>query len=83
MIKRIAAIAFIFICTSIAWAILGSTIFMRTYSSGSQLKGRVTSSWGSSQDQAPPTAGYEQVTEQNVTALENGLSVTRRGQEKK
>lgn len=83
MIKRIAAIAFIFICTSIAWAILGSTIFMRTYSSGTQLKGRVTSSWGSSQDQAPPTAGYEQVTEQNVTALENGVSVTRRGPGKK
>ena len=56
---------------------------MRTYSSGTQLKGRVTSSWGSSQDQAPPTAGYEQVTEQNVTALENGVSVTRRGPGKK
>jgi hypothetical protein len=83
MVKRIAAIAFIFICTSAAWGILGSTIFMRTYSSGTQLKGRVASSWGSSQSQAPPTAGYEQATEQNVTALENGLSVTRRGQEKK
>jgi Inner membrane protein CreD len=83
MVKRIAAIAFIFICTSAAWGILGSTIFMRTYSSGAQLKGRVTSSWGSAQSQAPPTAGYELATEQNVTALENGLSVTRRGQEKK
>jgi hypothetical protein len=83
MIKRIAAIAFILISTSIAWAILGSTIFMRTYSFGTQLKGRVTSSWGSAEEQAPPTAGYQQVTEQNITSLENGLSVTRRGQEKK
>jgi inner membrane protein involved in colicin E2 resistance len=83
MIKRIAAIAFILLCTSIAWAILGSTIFMRTYSSGTQLRGRVTSSWGSSQDQAPPTAGYQQVTEQDVTSVENGLRVTRRGEEKK
>ena len=32
MVKRIAAIAFIFICTAIAWGILGGTIFSRTYS---------------------------------------------------
>jgi hypothetical protein len=32
MLKRIAAIAFIFICTAIAWGILGGTIFSRTYS---------------------------------------------------
>jgi len=32
MTKRIIAIAFIFICASIAWAILGGTIFSRTYS---------------------------------------------------
>jgi inner membrane protein involved in colicin E2 resistance len=83
MFKRIAAIALILLCTSIAWAILGSTIFMRTYSSNTQLKGRVTSSWGSSQDQYPPSAGYEQVTEQNLVAIENGISVTRPGQEKK
>jgi len=31
MIKRIAAIAFIFLCTAVAWAILGATIFQRTY----------------------------------------------------
>jgi hypothetical protein len=83
MVKRIAAIAFIFICTSAAWGILGSTIFMRTYSSGAQLKGRVASSWGSAQSQAPPTAGYEQAIEQNITAVENGVSVTRRGRAKK
>ncbi len=32
MTKRIIAIAFIFVCASIAWAILGGTIFSRTYS---------------------------------------------------
>jgi len=31
MFKRIAAIAFIFGCAAVAWAILGSTIFYRTY----------------------------------------------------
>jgi inner membrane protein involved in colicin E2 resistance len=83
MVKRIAAVAFVFICTSIAWAILGSTIFMRTYSLDNQLKGRVTSSWGRAQAQAPPTAGYEQATEQNVTVPEDGVSVTRRKLKKK
>ncbi len=32
MTKRIIAIAFIFVCASVAWAILGGTIFSRTYS---------------------------------------------------
>jgi hypothetical protein len=56
--KRIAAIGFIFFCTAIAWAILASTIFYRTYSSDSQLRGKVASSWGAPQEQAPPTATY-------------------------
>ncbi len=30
MFKRIAAIGFILVCTAIAWAILGTTIFART-----------------------------------------------------
>ena len=29
MIKRIAAIAFIFLCATVAWAILGATILQR------------------------------------------------------
>ena len=61
MIKRIAAIGFIFVCTAIAWAILGSTIFYRTYSSDSQLRDRVVSSWGAAQTQAAPTAGYTEI----------------------
>ncbi len=28
MFKRIAAIAFIFLCTTVAWAVLGTTIFI-------------------------------------------------------
>jgi inner membrane protein involved in colicin E2 resistance len=59
MIKRIAALAFIFACTSVAWAILGTTIFSRTYSSASDdLKSRVASSWGTAQEQFPPSASY-------------------------
>lgn len=35
MAKRIGALVFIFLCTSLAWVILGSTISDRTYSSQS------------------------------------------------
>jgi hypothetical protein len=60
MVKRIAALVFIFICTSIAWAILGSTILARTYSPLSgELKSRVAASWGTAQEQTPPKANYE------------------------
>ena len=60
MIKRIAAIVFILVCTSIAWAILGSTILARTYSPLSgELKSRVAASWGTAQEQPPPTASYQ------------------------
>jgi inner membrane protein involved in colicin E2 resistance len=58
IVKRIAALAFIFLCTTIAWLILGATIFSRTYSSGQSLEGKVSSSWGSQQSQAAPTASY-------------------------
>jgi inner membrane protein involved in colicin E2 resistance len=61
VIKRIAAISFIFVCTSIAWIILGTTIFVRTNSPvSSELKSRVASSWGTAQQQSPPTACYKQ-----------------------
>ncbi len=60
MIKRIAALAFIFVCTSIAWIILGATIFARTDSPlSSELESRVAKSWGTAQEQSPPTATYQ------------------------
>lgn len=59
MIKRIAALTFIFACTSVAWMILGATIFARTDSpTSSDLKSRVAASWGTQQTQSPPTASY-------------------------
>jgi hypothetical protein len=56
MIKRIAALCFIFVCTSVAWIALGANVFYRTYSSGSNLRGRVESIWGGSQQQRPAYA---------------------------
>ena len=58
MLRRIAALVFIFVCTSIAWAILGTTIFSRTYNYGPGLRAKVESSWGSPQKQSPPSATY-------------------------
>jgi len=59
MVKRIAAILFIFVCTSVAWIILGSTIFLRTQEVDSSLRGVVASNWGSPQKQAAPLANLE------------------------
>lgn len=60
MIKRIATLAFIFVCTSIAWIILGVTIFSRTDSPlANELESRVAKSWGTPQEQSPPTASYQ------------------------
>lgn len=77
MIRQIAALVFIFICTTIAWMILGATISSRTYSSNEQLQGHVASTWGTPQEQAPPTAAYTITQLKNVTREENGKSVVR------
>jgi len=75
MTKKIIAIAFIFICASIAWAILGGTIFARTYDSGSISSDRVASTWGTQQNQGPPAASYTTRTDKQQETLENGLRV--------
>ena len=46
MVRHIIAIVFIFIATTVAWAILGSTLLYRTYRSDEELRGRVQSTWG-------------------------------------
>ena len=77
MTKRIAALVFIFACTSAAWMILGATIFSRTYSSDSDLKERVASIWGSPQRQTPPTAAYEVPVTNTVESVEDGRKIVR------
>ena len=74
MLRQILALAFIFVCTTIAWVILGATIFSRTYGANRQLQGHVAS-WGTAQEQSPPTAHYT-VTETHRTAtIENSKYV--------
>jgi inner membrane protein involved in colicin E2 resistance len=77
MTKRLAAIIFIFVCTSIAWAILGSTIFARTYSFSPDLKQKVASTWGAAQQQKPPEASYTKEITRTEEYLDKGQPFTR------
>src|SRR5208283_3657184 len=72
LLRQILALAFIFVCTSIAWVILGATIFSRTYGSNEQLQGRVASTWGTSQQQSPPTSTYTLTDVVSSTTVEDG-----------
>src|SRR5713226_8380295 len=82
MIKRIAAITFIFLCTAFAWGILGATIFQRTYASDSESEGRVASTWGAPQNQAPTTASIEETFPKKEVKTENGRKIETVTQEK-
>jgi hypothetical protein len=75
--KRIAALAFIFLCTSVAWIVLGATIFGRTYEWGGRLKSDVASLWGTPQAQSPPTASYEKLEESKTETDIGGRKVVR------
>ena len=75
MTKRIIAITFIFLCTSVAWVILGGTIFQRTYDSGAVSSDKVASTWGTSQVQSPPTASFIDELSRQEERLLNGKKV--------
>jgi hypothetical protein len=77
MVKRIAAILFIFACTGIAWGVLGATIFSRTYSSDDRLKGRVVSTWGAPHRQRPPAAFWATVVPRRAEVTEGGTRTVR------
>jgi len=81
MTKRIIAIAFIFVCASIAWAILGGTIFARTYDSAATSNDRVASTWGAPQDQALPSASYTELVPKKEESTENGKKIIKTVQE--
>ena len=81
MVKRIFAIAFIFVCASVGWAILGGTIFSRTYSLDTVAENRVASTWGTPQNQAPPTASFTNLVPVKEELLENGKKITKTRQQ--
>ncbi len=72
MVKRLFAICFIFLCTSVAWLILGATITARTSTSNDSLRGRVQSVWGVPQTQSAPTAAYSVPVASSEQVEENG-----------
>jgi inner membrane protein involved in colicin E2 resistance len=82
MIKRIAAITFIFLCTTFAWAILGATIFQRTYDSENSSESRVASTWGAPQNQTPPAASFDEIVPKKEVSTENGRKIELVTQEK-
>jgi len=80
--KRLAALMFIFGCTSLAWVILGSTIFARTYSFEGRLGSKVESTWGSEQQQEPPAAVYTTTEMKTVEREVDGNKSTKTYEEK-
>jgi inner membrane protein involved in colicin E2 resistance len=72
MVKRLVAIAFIFVCTSGAWVILGVTIMARTNSSDERLREKVQSIWGAPETQTAPVAEYDDPVSHSEVVTENG-----------
>ncbi|HEV7766828.1 MAG TPA: inner membrane CreD family protein [Thermoanaerobaculia bacterium] len=72
MTKQILAIIAILLCTTAAWAILGSTIMARSFNADSGLGDRVVSSWGGPQQQVPPSAISTKMVPREVETTTNG-----------
>ncbi|MBK7994372.1 MAG: inner membrane CreD family protein [Blastocatellia bacterium] len=82
MVKRIIAIAIIYLFTTVAWMVLGATIFSRTYSLDDRLNDKVASTWGSEHNQTPPSAFFEKTITREVKTVEDGKVVIRNVDEK-
>jgi hypothetical protein len=77
VIRRLLAIAFIFLCTSAAWGVLGGTLFARTYGSDDGLRSKVESTWGTRLAQHAPSATYVVERTRVEESLLDGKVVTR------
>lgn len=75
IIARLAAIFFIFICTTLAWFFLGLTVDHRTNTTDGSLRGKVATIWGAAQEQHPPQALWFTEEDQVVTTVEANQSV--------
>lgn len=75
MVKKILAIIAIFVCSCVAWMILGTSLYLRTESAGSALSGRVASTWGEAQEQHPPAVSYLVPETRIVEVEEDGKKV--------
>ena len=59
MWKRVAALVFIFICTSAAWVFLGRTTHFRTFRQDVKLRRAIGQLWGTVQRQRAPEVYYQ------------------------
>lgn len=75
MIKKLAAIIFIYICTASAWLILGSTVLHRTKAQDYKLKDAVGQLWGTVQMQKAPSVYYETKRDVETKRIESGKTV--------
>lgn len=72
MIKKIAALVFIFIMTSVAWIILGGVTDIRSHSQDRTLREAVGQLWGSIQKQkAPQVYGYSESGKSSQVTLDS------------
>jgi hypothetical protein len=58
-VPRLFAIAFIFVCTTVAWCILGTSVVVRTGESDTRIAQEVRQLWGGQHNQPAPDAWYE------------------------
>lgn len=75
MTKKIGALVFIFVCTSVAWFILGGVTNVRTYQQDTKLKRTVGQLWGTAQFQRAPTAYYQTKKEKKVETISGGKTI--------
>jgi len=75
MAKRIGALAFIFVFTSIAWIILGGVTTTRTNEQDIKLKTAVSQLWGTAQQQYAPYVYYQTKEEKKVTTYTNNEKI--------
>lgn len=74
---RLVATFFIFVITSIAWAVLGGVMMNRTSNQSSELRGKVAELWGEPQTQAAPKLEFRWTTERQATRKETSGGVER------
>lgn len=64
--RYVLALIAIFLCTTLAWIILGASIFARTHDAGNGLGPAVESAWGAPQEQTPPCATTSRTVQKTV-----------------
>jgi inner membrane protein involved in colicin E2 resistance len=69
MTKRIFILIFIYVCTSIAWFILGGVTTARTNDQDMKLRSAVGQLWGTAQRQDAPTVFYQTTKDKKVTTM--------------